>query len=265
MQWNFFHFFLDRDAKHLPKKLGVGKGQESGAGTTLWRPYLNFSLAPPRIFAASLFLDAVCWMPLAVTILLGGPGSRCFHGGGIRTALTSRACVTYSNRTLTSQMSFIKPVGQATIDSNSINGGHTKWLLQMPFAFLPGSWLASFLFLLGRSSCPSSSDPICIISLHLWVCIYPWKWSPLNFGWIPAWSAGRCSCFGALLFPQSRWKWKIIVEVIPPSSGSLLVPFRVRAGKTRNKLMKREGSSGWKWLSCLTSTMQNHIVSFGSF
>lgn len=59
-------------------------------------------------------------------------------------ALTSRSYVTYSNQTLTSQIAFIKLVGHASIDSNSIKRGHTKWLLQMPLAFLSGSWLAYF-------------------------------------------------------------------------------------------------------------------------
>lgn len=86
----------------------------------------------------------VSWLQIVLTIHLDGPGrSPCFHGKGVRMALASRTCVAYSSQTLTLQMAFIKSVGHTSMVSNSINQGYTEWPLQMCFAFLSGSWLAS--------------------------------------------------------------------------------------------------------------------------
>lgn len=59
-------------------------------------------------------------MPPALTVLLGGPGVAVFIVEGIRMALASGIHVTYSSQTLMSQMPFIRSVGHASTDSNTL-------------------------------------------------------------------------------------------------------------------------------------------------
>lgn len=155
MPWSFFQLSPPQRCKTSPPRTGSGEGLGIRGRyrplkviliwILLWSTRWFCCLLTFRCKLAFAFFVKVCWMPLALTVLLCGPGSRCVHGKGIRMALASRTHVTYSSQTLMSQMPFIKSAGHGSTDSNSINWRYTKWLLQMPFAFLPGSWLASFL------------------------------------------------------------------------------------------------------------------------
>lgn len=136
--------------KASPKELGG-----EGVGIQV-QPFegdicLNSSMVPQAFLLSPYVLIHACfclfvrvsWLQIVLTILSDGPGS-CFHGKDIRMALASRTRATDSRQTLTLQVAFIKSVGHASIDSNSVHQGYTKWPLRMHFAFLPGSWLASF-------------------------------------------------------------------------------------------------------------------------
>lgn len=140
----------------LPKELWGGGGRagrrDRNLGIALWSWYLfDFLFGPQGIFTVSLHFDSsllllnvrVSWMEMALTILLMAQGVAIFMGTTWG-QLWSPGHRLYSSQTLTLQMAFTKSVGYASTYANSISWRYTKWPLQMPFAIVPGSWLASF-------------------------------------------------------------------------------------------------------------------------